>query len=186
MGYLAIYAVRRALFRAIPEQAVLDDVFVPLDILSRGYRVMFSSSAIAWDVFSPDMDSEWKRKVRTLAGNWQLLFDNGMLGLSCKRHFVFRLFWHKISRLLVPFALVVLLGCSFALGSCWALLFGWGQVVFYLSALLAYFFCGLRANSLIRLCYFFCVLNLAAAAGLWVWLSGQCGTVWKRNETSAI
>src|SRR5207245_5857395 len=68
----AIYAIRRALFEPIPEDTVLDDVVIPLRIARQGYRVLFEPQARAYDRVAPSSQAELTRKVRTLAGNFQL------------------------------------------------------------------------------------------------------------------
>ena len=73
-----------------------------------GSRVIFDSRARAWD--SPDLGSsrEFARKVRTLSGNYQLLqLAPWLLGSGNAIRFEF--VSHKLSRLVVPFALLALL-----------------------------------------------------------------------------
>ncbi|MBZ0166596.1 MAG: glycosyltransferase family 2 protein, partial [Candidatus Omnitrophica bacterium] len=45
----AIYAIRRELYPTVPEDIVLDDVYVPLKIVAEGYRAIFDGSARAYD-----------------------------------------------------------------------------------------------------------------------------------------
>ena len=68
----ALYAIRRKLFEELPNEVLLDDVYIPLQILLKGYRVVFESGAKVFDIES-DLDTEWRRKARTLAGNFQLV-----------------------------------------------------------------------------------------------------------------
>ena len=69
----AIYGVRRKLLVNVPDEAILDDVYIPMHVVRRGARVIFDPRARAWD--SPDQGTaqEFTRKVRTLSGNYQLL-----------------------------------------------------------------------------------------------------------------
>ncbi|MGC2369216.1 MAG: glycosyltransferase family 2 protein, partial [Candidatus Sulfotelmatobacter sp.] len=68
----ALYAVRRDLLTAVPEGTILDDVYIPMQVVKQGKRVVFEPRARAWD--SPDLGGglEFARKVRTLSGNYQL------------------------------------------------------------------------------------------------------------------
>src|SRR5206468_6296534 len=68
----AIYAIRRALFEPIPDDTILDDVVIPLHVVKRGYRVLFESGARAFDEASARSRQEFVRKVRTIAGTFQL------------------------------------------------------------------------------------------------------------------
>jgi len=69
----ALYAARHALLETLPAETILDDVFLPLCIARKGARVVFDGRARAWD--SPDLGAgrEFRRKVRTLTGHYQLL-----------------------------------------------------------------------------------------------------------------
>jgi biofilm PGA synthesis N-glycosyltransferase PgaC len=110
----AIYCARRNLFEALPAATILDDVLIPMMIVSRGARVILDSRARAWD--SPDLGQkrEFMRKVRTLSGNYQLLQLAPWL-LSAKNPIRFEFVSHKLLRLAVPFALLALLAASFFL-----------------------------------------------------------------------
>jgi poly-beta-1,6-N-acetyl-D-glucosamine synthase len=107
----AIYCARRKLFSALPAATILDDVLIPMQIVSRGARVILDSRARAWD--SPDLGQkrEFMRKVRTLSGNYQLLQLSPWL-LSAKNPIRFEFVSHKLLRLAVPFALLALLAAS--------------------------------------------------------------------------
>jgi poly-beta-1,6-N-acetyl-D-glucosamine synthase len=109
----ALYAARRSLLVPLPADTILDDVFLPLHVAKQGARVVFDGRAQAWD--SPDLGSgrEFRRKVRTLTGNYQLLQIAPWL-LSGKNPLRFRFISHKLLRLIVPFALVVMLVASLA------------------------------------------------------------------------
>jgi poly-beta-1,6-N-acetyl-D-glucosamine synthase len=107
----ALYAVRRTLVSHIPQGTILDDVYIPLDIVRQGYRVIFEPRALAWDPFIPGPKQEFRRKLRTLVGNYQLLqLAPWLLTNSCPVRFQF--VCHKLLRLLVPFALVGALGST--------------------------------------------------------------------------
>ncbi len=100
----AFYAARRELLGAVPDQLLLDDVYIPLTILRQHRRVLFDSRARAWDV--PDLGStrEFARKVRTLSGNYQLVQVAPWL-LTSENPARFQFISHKLMRLVSPFAL---------------------------------------------------------------------------------
>ncbi len=111
----AIYAVRRSLYRPLPEEAILDDVAVPMGVVLAGRRVAFDESALAYDRLSSKIDDEYRRKVRTLAGNFQLVALMPAL-LSPRRNPIFVQFVsHKIGRLVVPYCMLLGLSSSFFL-----------------------------------------------------------------------
>ncbi|HEY1658729.1 MAG TPA: glycosyltransferase family 2 protein [Candidatus Sulfotelmatobacter sp.] len=110
----ALYAVRRELLEALPAGAILDDVYIPLQVARKGSRVLFDPRARAWDSPSLGDKLEFSRKVRTLSGNYQLLQAAPWL-LSGKNPIRFRFVSHKLLRLAVPFALAVVLAGSIVL-----------------------------------------------------------------------
>lgn len=109
----AIYAIRRSLFERIPEETILDDVYVPMKIVCGGRRNVFDERAIAYDVFSRSMPQERRRKVRTLAGNYQLLRLSPELASPAANPIFFQFMSHKIARLFVPFFFIALFVAAF-------------------------------------------------------------------------
>ena len=100
----AIYAIKKSLYKKIPEDIILDDVLIPLNIAKQGYRVIFDAGAKAYDILPDTFSGEKKRKVRTLLGNWQLISYYPELVIPFMHPMWFRLISHKFLRLAVPFA----------------------------------------------------------------------------------
>ena len=67
-----IYAMRRGLAAPLPAGTLNDDMYLPLGAFFRGYRVIFDESALAFD-YPTQLASEFRRKVRTLAGVYQVI-----------------------------------------------------------------------------------------------------------------
>ncbi len=111
----AVYAIRRALFRPIPEETVLDDVLIPMQAVLAGARAVLDARAVAYDGAAPSNGHEFARKVRTLFGNYQLVSLCPAL-LSPRANPLFgRFVVHKLARLAVPLHLALLAGTSLAL-----------------------------------------------------------------------
>ncbi len=104
----AFYAVRGDLLIEIPGETILDDVYLPMHIVKAGRRVVFDDRARAWDTPNLGDKREFARKVRTLTGNYQLLqLAPWLLGRTNPARFQF--ISHKLLRLIVPFALAIVL-----------------------------------------------------------------------------
>lgn len=127
-----IYAMRRDLARPLPAGCLLDDMFLPLQAFESGYRVVFEERARAYDHPAP-LDNEFRRKVRTLAGNYQLMGYLPWL-LTPRNRLLFHYLSHKVARLALPFALLALAASSPWLPSPWHWICGGGQAAFYLLA----------------------------------------------------
>ena len=110
----ALYAVRRELLASLPVGTILDDVYLPMQVVRQGKRVVFEPRARAWD--SPDLGAarEFSRKVRTLSGNYQLLQLAPWL-LHNSNPIRFEFVSHKLLRLAMPLALALLFVSSLML-----------------------------------------------------------------------
>ncbi|WP_437600830.1 glycosyltransferase family 2 protein [Sorangium sp. So ce590] len=179
-----IYAIRRADMSQLPEGVILDDMWVPMRLRLEGRSILFAQDAIAYDDAFGD-EREFGRKVRTLAGNYQLFSLLPALLVPFKNPSWFEIFSHKLLRLVCPWALVALLIASTAawIGAeasgdvSWTLyatraMFG-GQAAFYLLAAL-----GGAAGKLGSLARTFVVLNAAAVVGLWRFVRGSQKVTW--------
>lgn len=108
----ALYAIRRDLWEPLPPDTILDDVLVPMRILLKGYRVVYEPEAIAFDRLRDQVPGEFARKVRTLAGNFQLLGRHpDWLSPATNRVWV-QYLSHKVGRLVVPPCLLAMLVSS--------------------------------------------------------------------------
>jgi poly-beta-1,6-N-acetyl-D-glucosamine synthase len=169
----AFYAVRRNLLLPLPQETILDDVYIPFQMLRQGHRVTFEHTAVAWDDLKPGPKQEFQRKVRTLIGNYQLL-QLAPWVLRRSNPLRFQFICHKLLRLLVPFALIGLLLSTFWLRKeiyGVALLL---QLVFYALAALGIF--RVRRGIVSRLSdipFTFLVLNTAAAVAFIYFVTGR-------------
>lgn len=175
----AIYCARRSLLERLPEGTILDDVLLPMQVVRKGSRVVFDSRARAWDV--PDLGGsrEFARKVRTLSGNYQLVELAPWL-LSSGNAIRFGFVSHKLSRLVVPFALLALLTASMFVPGPFYRVALVVQLVFYTLSLAAVG--GARFGALSRIAdpaRTFVVLNSAAVVAFVNFVMGR-KTVWVR------
>ena len=177
--YGGFYAIRRKLASVLPEGTILDDMLQPLGVIRQGYRSVLDLRARVHDIWPKSLRGEFHRKVRTLAGNFQLLQLAPWL-LSRQNRLRFELISHKLMRLLVPLLLVILLASSALLANHSLLYTGAlaSQLVFYSLAAL-----GSARNIpvLTRLAApasAFCMLNAAVVVGFYKFLCTR-GPLWK-------
>ena len=177
--YGGFYAVRRKLAQALPEGTILDDMLQPLSVIRQGYRSVLDMRARVYDIWPKSLRGEFHRKVRTLAGNFQLLQLAPWL-LSRQNRLRFELISHKLLRLLVPILLVTLLISSALLASGSLIYAGVlaAQVMFYVLAALGAlpgkpFLMRLAAPASA-----FCILNAAVVVGFYKFLFTR-GPLWK-------
>ena len=174
----AISAVRRNLFRPIPTRIILDDVYWPLQVVMQGFRVVHDDRAMAYDRLPDRAADEFRRKVRTLSGNLQLVAKVPALLLPWRNPIWFQFVSHKLMRLVVPWMLIGMLVACALLSSRLYRIALIAQLGVYLLAVL-----GLREDLGRRfkpasVAGSFLLLNAAAWMAFWVWISGRAGSSW--------
>jgi cellulose synthase/poly-beta-1,6-N-acetylglucosamine synthase-like glycosyltransferase len=129
-----IYAMRRELAQPLPPGTLLDDVHLPMAAFFRGYRLVLDEQAKAWDV-PASLKTEFRRKVRTQAGVYQLVRAYPAL-LGPRNRLWVHFVSYKFGRLLLPFALLLVAASSFGLADPWRSAALAAQGCFYLMAAL--------------------------------------------------
>jgi hypothetical protein len=172
----AIYAIRRAHFAPIPGDTLLDDVVIPMQIAVAGLRVIHDSGAHAFDPQPLEPASESRRKQRTLAGGFQMLFRYPQwLGPSHNRLW-WQLLSHKYLRLVAPVFLCAAFVSSAVL--VWRPFFAacfLGQIVLYACAVV-----GIAGGKgrVFAIPAGFVFLNLMTLRGLRLYLAGSTRKGW--------
>jgi len=176
----ALYALRRSSFTPIPPDTVLDDVLIPLNVVLAGKRVVFDHRALAFDERAVDVRRERARKVRTLAGNFQLAATHPRLLNPWRNPVFFQFVSHKLCRLCVPYALLTALGSSVLLsrGSLFWLVVVGVQVLAYALGLLGLASSRASTFRLVRLATAFVGLNWFAVLGFARFVSGKDLHLW--------
>ena len=183
----AIYAIRKALFEPIPEDTLVDDLLIALRISHRGYRVVFERDAHAYEG-SPDTSApEFTRKVRTLAGVFQLFARERWLLIQQRN----RLWWqttsHKALRMLVaPLQCVALSGnLALARESTFSRITLLAQLFFYAAAIAGWLLPQSWKKPLaITFPYIFCLLSWATVIAFVRWIRGRQTVTWDKASSS--
>ena len=173
-------AVRHSLFHP-RKQSIVEDFQIPLEIRFEGHRVIYDPEAVAIEEIAPTFSTQFARRVRISAGNYQTLFGNLEYLNPLKGFLAFSFFSHRVLRWLVPLFLVIAFVSSISMISIpeFALLTA-AQCVFYSMAVLGYWLKkqGKRAG-LFSLPFHFCAMNAALLLGLFAYLSGRQSVTWK-------
>lgn len=177
-----IYALRRRLARPLPAEALIDDAYLPLAAILEGYRFVFERRAIAYD-YPTQLEMEFQRKVRTLAGLYQVVGSYPRL-LNVFTPVGFHFFSYKLGRLLLPYALILTAASSFWLPGRWAQAVIGAQAVLYGFAALDHWIpSGPALKRLSAACRTFVVLIAAAfCAGSLLFI--PAGKLWKETKVT--
>jgi cellulose synthase/poly-beta-1,6-N-acetylglucosamine synthase-like glycosyltransferase len=179
------YSIRKELFTPLPANAFSnDDFLIPMHILSRGYRVIFTRDALATEDTGKSIEDEFKRRVRIGAGNFQSFsLLPGMLN-PCKGTRFFFYFSHKLLRWFSPFILLAILVANILLWPfpLYRLLLA-GQLALYGMALCGFLLAGLhRYPPVITSLYHFVSMNVALLSGFFRFFKGIKSSVWESTE----
>jgi poly-beta-1,6-N-acetyl-D-glucosamine synthase len=181
----AIYAIRRRLFQPLPPETLLDDVLLPIRIALDGYRVVFEAEARAIDRLGA-APQEFARKVRTTAGNLQLLRLCPALANPLRGAVAWRFLSHKIvPRVLTPYSLLVLLLTSFALSHPVYRAALVGQLLMYGLGIVG-LLTAPRGGAAVAYPAAFLLLNVAGFVGAARYASGTTNNLWRHGNANAV
>lgn len=107
VGELA--AVRRADFRPLPTDLAVDDLWVALDVLERGYRIAYEPTALAVEEPSRRWQDDWERRTRVVSGSLDVLWrrrgllapENGIVAVQLWGHRLVRSSFGPLAHLLL-------------------------------------------------------------------------------------
>ncbi len=177
----SLYAVRRGLYRSVPEgRLIMDDFYVSLEVVAAGYRLAYAPAAVAYEEALDDVGREFRRKARIMAGSIAALTA---LSGAVWRRIPCRLFSHKILRWLGPAFLAVALAAAAgatAAGSVFGLVLLVGQLIFYAAAAAGWLLGGRRAPYFLRAPYFFVLANAALGLGWLLYFFGRNKPAWEK------
>ena len=175
----ALYAIRKELYPGLPNNLILDDVYIPLKIVEKGYRALFDKKSKVYDMGQDNPGEEYWRKTRTLAGNFQLLIYLRELFNPLRGKISWQFFSHKFLRLIAPYLLIAMLVSNyFLINSFTYRVFFALQVVFYALALMGAVW--RHKNFLLDVPHMFVVMNTAAVVGLVRFLARKQGVRWEK------
>jgi cellulose synthase/poly-beta-1,6-N-acetylglucosamine synthase-like glycosyltransferase len=181
------YALRKNLFTQVPAGFLVDDFYISMKVMEKGFKCVNQLDSVCYEDVSNDMRQEYKRKARISAGNYQNLkvFSKFLLRPFTPVGFCF--ISHKFLRWMTPF-LILLSLISLAVLSTYNKIF-LTMLLFELIMLttpLIDFVLGKMSIHLkfLRFASYFSYMNLALIRGFFNYASGIKSGIWqptKRN-----
>jgi cellulose synthase/poly-beta-1,6-N-acetylglucosamine synthase-like glycosyltransferase len=185
----AIYAVRRSLFKSLPD-GVTDDFFTSTGVVAQGYRLVFAPDAIAFEPVASTGEIEFGRKVRVMTrGLRGVLLRRALLDPRRHGFYAVQLLTHKLLRrtMVVPLAVAAITSPLL-----------WRRRRFYRVATVAQaFLYGLGGVGIVfshrplgrrkafMLPAFFCFVNAAATRAIWNLVLGRRIDRWEPQRPDA-
>jgi CHASE2 domain-containing sensor protein len=138
--------------------------------------------ALAFDSLSATGSEEFRRKVRTLAGNFQLMQAAPWINNPFKNRLFFQWVSHKVCRLFSPYALLLLFISSWLINEPFYTVAGVLQLIAYIAAALGCvaMWQGKKVK-VVGAAASFLMLNVTAVVGLYSVLTGQTASLWKKH-----
>lgn len=182
------YAIRKELYSKVPSNFLVDDFYICMKVLEKGFFAINSLDAKVFEDVSNSLAIEYRRKIRIATGNFQNLatFKALLWPPFIGRSFAF--LSHKVLRWFGPFFLIIIFFSLIYLA--FSSLFYLGLFILYTGSLLWPFIdIFLRKLNLhiilLRFITHFYSMNLALFIGFFKYLGGVKSNVWtptKRNQ----
>ena len=181
------FALRKKLWEKIPSHFLVDDFFINMLVLQKGFKSINEPNAIVFEDVSNDLSDEFRRKIRISSGNFQNLFHYKHL-LFDFSWIAFSFFSHKVLRWLTPFFILSMISI---------LPFMIENHRFYFYFLVGILFCfslvtidfllkSLKVNiKVLRFLTHFTLMNVALFIGFLNYLKGVKSSIWeptRRNQ----
>lgn len=175
------YAIRKNLFEKVPAGFLVDDFYISMKIIEKGYKCINDLEAVCYEDVSNDIRQEYKRKSRISAGNFQNLKAFGKYLLKPFTPAGFCFISHKFLRWITPFLIILsllsLIVLSFYNKIYFYLLIG--EVVLLCSPIIDKLAVKLNFHiRLLRFISYFVYMNLALLKGFFRFMSGIKSGVW--------
>jgi cellulose synthase/poly-beta-1,6-N-acetylglucosamine synthase-like glycosyltransferase len=179
------YAIRQSLFEPIPSNFLVDDFYINMKVLEKGFKCINNMQALVYEDVSNNLKDEIRRKIRIATGNFQNLKHFAHLLGDKTPGLSFCFISHKALRWIGPFFLITAFVANLALAF-YSLLYFY---IFVLHCLLFVLplpdFLMKRAGInmvILRFVTHFYSMNLALLAGFFKSLKKIESNVWKPTQ----
>lgn len=183
-----LFAIRTHLFKALPNEIILDDFFISMQVCLRGFKMAYEPDAFATEPASASLSEEAKRKIRISAGAYQSIgllkeclniFKHPVLSFQFISRRVLRWILCPLSLLLI-FAANIFLVFQNSTGIYSTLL--WVQTGFYAFALLGWGYAKAGKHAgIFTIPFYFVFMNYCLIKGFFLFSSGKHSVLWEKS-----
>lgn len=188
-----LFAIRTELFKHVEHDTLLDDFIISLRVAMEGYTIQYDPEAYAIESSSANVKEELKRKIRISAGGIQsFLRLSALLNIFKYKTLSFQYISHRVLRwIFAPFFLPLIFVANLLIAlqtgifnyeKFYTLLF-YGQILFYVFALLGWYFENRKIKiKILFIPYYFFMMNVSMYLGLARFLKGKQSVNWERAK----
>lgn len=180
-----MFSIRTKLFQPIPEDTLLDDFIISMNIIRQGYSVKYEPGALASEKPSFNIDEEYVRKVRIAAGGIQSVIRNLDICNPAEYGVIsFQFLIHRASRWTVAPILIVtaFLSNLFLLGS--SPVFNYlflAQLLFHGAAATGYYFSKQKIKvRVLHIPFYFNFMHYCVVMGWFRYFKGKQSASWQK------
>jgi cellulose synthase/poly-beta-1,6-N-acetylglucosamine synthase-like glycosyltransferase len=174
-GNGALYAIRNELYTPLPtNKSVMDDFFITVKVLQKGFFSTFVSTAIGTEQTSKESIGEFRRKVRIGRANFNFLFSYLALLNPFRPLLAYLFFSHKLLRWFTPHLGIFLILSNLVLILTKKPIYI-GSFVFFTLLIL------IGALRLIPSAFYFLSMNTAILKGFFLSFLREKGGGWQRE-----
>lgn len=184
-----IFAIRKHLFLEIPEDTIIEDFVLSLEITARGYRIVYEPEAYSIETPSKSFREDFIRRFRISQGGIQSIFIlRRLLNFRNYKFLSFQLLSHRILRwTLAPLSLLILFFSNFFLviekNSIFYEYIFTIQLIFYLISIVELIFESFDIRiPIFHLIFSFILMNFASVLALITYPFISKSNIWKRVE----
>ena len=183
-----IYAIRTSLYEPLPDNTIIDDFCIVMNVAKRKYQIIYNKQALATEEIAPTLKEEAGRRIRIGAGNYQSLSRLTWLLNPRYKWRWFSYLSHKVIRWFVPHLMIVTLLLNIVL--LWHTNYLYTVMLFGQLAFYSFWMLGeLRifkdvpiVGNIISLITFFVSMNISLFRGYIKFLSSNLSATWQRTS----
>jgi cellulose synthase/poly-beta-1,6-N-acetylglucosamine synthase-like glycosyltransferase len=179
------FAIRKKLYSPVPVNFLVDDFYICLKVLEKGYKAINRLEAVVYEDVSNNLSDEFRRKIRIATGDFQNLWEFINLLWPPFTGLWFSFLSHKIFRWLTPVFMILAYISNLILAFYYD---------FYAYMFIAYNFAFILLitdfllkkiqihNIILRFITHFMSMNLALLIGMFKAMKGVKTNVWKPTK----
>jgi cellulose synthase/poly-beta-1,6-N-acetylglucosamine synthase-like glycosyltransferase len=179
-----LFAIRRSLYEEVPSGISIEDFYVSMKIVLKGYRNIYEPKAYAKEYSSFSLSDEFKRKKRISAGAFKTIVTLKEIYQWKHKKVLFLYISHRVFRwTLAPLGMIALLVSNCFLEPQFYKVTFLLQIIFYLLALLGYLFSKTKIKlQILFIPFYFVFMNTALFFGFIDFLKDRNHTVWEKAQ----